>query len=83
MASGSSASDSALCSGCSNSYGDFILSYVRENHLLVDFCQRHGVLPLKHLCVTCGDVCRIDYNKGFRCDKLSKEEVQLFSLALS
>ena len=72
MASGSSStsSESVICSGCSNTYGDFCISYVREIHLLVEFGQRHGVLPVTHLCVTCGELCRIDFSKrALRCDK--------------
>ena len=72
MASGSSStsSESVICSGCSNSYGDFRVSYEREIHLLVKFGQRHGVLPVNHLCVTCGELWRIDFSKrAFRCDK--------------
>ena len=74
MVSGSSASSSGsvLCSRCITSYNDFCVSYTGQIDLLVNLCQHHDVLSMNHLCVTCGELCRIDFNKkAFRCDKTS------------
>ena len=58
------------CPNCFISYGDFCVTYSGKIQLLFDFAQRHGLILTEKKCPTCGEPCRVDYNrKAFRCDK--------------
>ena len=52
------------------SYGEFCYIYTNSIQKLIILCQNHGVILKEKLCPTCGEQCRIDWNKlCFRCDK--------------
>ncbi|XP_064095722.1 uncharacterized protein LOC135207801 isoform X2 [Macrobrachium nipponense] len=58
------------CVNCYLCYGDFCATFTGKIDLLIDLCQRHGVLFSHRTCPTCDGECRIDLNKmAFRCNK--------------
>ncbi|XP_066946384.1 uncharacterized protein [Macrobrachium rosenbergii] len=58
------------CVNCYLCYGDFCVTFTGKIDLLIELCQRHGVLLSSLNCPTCDEECRIDLKKlAFRCDK--------------
>ena len=51
------------CQNCFISYGDFCVTYSGKIQLLFDFAQRHGLILTEKKCPTCGEPCRVDYNR--------------------